>query len=193
MGAAAEIGGEGSGVVSIARAFFGPLAQKGIYGFAGRNGVSGELVAEIGERELEAIGKLAGVSDRLRKIGEQARHFLGAFQVPLGVDGQQAAGFLNFHFVADAGEDIERFAGMWSGVADAVGGDERQMMMTREIHESLVVRFFVAVVMPLQFDIESSRKRAGDVGSMPSVRLRGFAFFFARMAARTLSGVNGDS
>jgi hypothetical protein len=88
-------------------------------------GVSGELVAEIGERELEAIGELPGVGDRFREIGEQARHFLGAFQVQLGVDGQQPAGVLNFHFVPDAGKNIERFAGLWSSVADTVGGEER--------------------------------------------------------------------
>src|SRR5690348_4953043 len=38
-----------------------------------------------------------------------------------------------------------------------------------------------------------SRNRSGEVGSMPSVRFRAFAFFFARRAASTLSGVNGDS
>src|ERR1700686_1833546 len=36
-----------------------------------------------------------------------------------------------------------------------------------------------------------SRKCVGEVGSTPSVRFNTFAFFFARNAARTLSGVNG--
>src|SRR5579864_7251618 len=38
-----------------------------------------------------------------------------------------------------------------------------------------------------------SRKRVGEVGSTPSVKFSAFAFFLARSAARTLSGVNGDS
>src|SRR5215471_17163113 len=44
-----------------------------------------------------------------------------------------------------------------------------------------------------QSDPPCSRKRAGAVGSMPSVRFKDLAFFFARSAASTRSGVNGDS
>jgi hypothetical protein len=46
----------------------------------------------------------------------------GVFEISLGVEGEQAAGFVDGDFVADAGEDVERFAGLGSGVADAVGG-----------------------------------------------------------------------
>ena len=91
--------------------------------FARRSGVARELIAEIGERELQAIGKLAGVGDGFRQVGKEARHFLRAFQMPLGVDGEQAAGFVNSGLVADAGEDVERFARFGRGVAHAVGGD----------------------------------------------------------------------
>src|SRR6266567_9465287 len=38
-----------------------------------------------------------------------------------------------------------------------------------------------------------SRNRVGAVGSTPSVRFSGLAFFFARKAASTRSGVNGTS
>src|SRR5207248_6538805 len=38
-----------------------------------------------------------------------------------------------------------------------------------------------------------SRNASGEVGSIPSVKLIGLAFFFARNAASTRSGVNGAS
>src|SRR2546421_3933847 len=38
-----------------------------------------------------------------------------------------------------------------------------------------------------------SRNFTGEVGSTPSVKFRGLAFFFARNAESTRSGVNGDS
>ena len=110
------------------------------------------MIAEIGERELQAIGKRAGVGDGFGQVGKEPRHFLRAFQMPLGVDGEQAAGFVNGGLVADAGEDVERFAGFGRGVADAVGGDERQAVMAREIDERLVERFFGAIVVALEFD-----------------------------------------
>ena len=110
------------------------------------------MVAEIGQGELEAIGKLARVGDGLWQIGEQTCHFSSAFQMPLGVEREQAAGFLDSYFVADAGEDVERRAGLRSGVACAVGGEQRQLIFAREIDESLVAGFLGAVVMALQFD-----------------------------------------
>ena len=86
------------------------------------------MIAEIGEGELQAIGKRFGVGDGFGQVGEEPRHFLRAFQIPIGVDGEQAAGFVNGGLVADAGEHVERFAGFGRGVAHAVGGKERQAM-----------------------------------------------------------------
>ena len=61
---------------------------------------------------------------------------------------------MNGYFVADAGEDIQRFAGFRSGVAHAVGGQEREVAGSGEIKERLVVGFFGAVEMALEFDID---------------------------------------
>ncbi len=149
-GAAAQI--DGFGMIAIHGAFFGALSQERIHAFAGRHGVARELVAEIGERELQAIGKRAGVGDGFGKVGKEPRHFLRAFQMALGVDGEQAAGFVNGGLVADAGEDVERFARIGRGVGDAVGGEEREPVMSREIDECLIERFFGAIVMALEFD-----------------------------------------
>ena len=59
---------------------------------------------------------------------------------------------MNGGFVADAGEDVERFARFGRGMADAIGGEERQAVTPREIDESLVARFFGAIVVALEFD-----------------------------------------
>ena len=139
-------------MIAIHRAFFDALAQERIHGFARRHGVAGELIAEIGESELQAIGERARVGDGFRQVGEEPRHFLRAFQMALGVDGEQPAGFMNGGLVADAGENVERFAGFGRGVAHAVGGEERQAVMAGEIDESLVERFFGAIVVALEFD-----------------------------------------
>ena len=151
---AAEAGGESIRIIAIALAYRDALAEERVHGLTGRNGIPGELIAEVGESELEAIGKFAGVGDGFGKVGEDARHLPGVFQVALGVDGEQAAGFVDLYFIADAGEDVECFAGFGSSVTHAVGGDEREVAMAaREIEQGLVVRFFVAVEMPLQFHV----------------------------------------
>ena len=110
------------------------------------------MIAEIGERELQAVGKRFGVGDGFRQVGKKPRHFLRAFQIPVGVDGEQTAGFLNGGLVADAGEHVERFARFGRGMAHAVGGDQRQTVVPREIDERLVERFFSAIVVALEFD-----------------------------------------
>ena len=115
VGAAAQAGGEGIRIITIVLAFSHALAQERVHGFAGRNGIFGELVAEVGERELEAIGKFTGVGDGFGKVAEDARHLPCVFQIALGIDGEQAAGFVDGYFLADAGKDIQRFSG--SGVA----------------------------------------------------------------------------
>jgi len=77
---------------------------------------------------------------------------LRAFEMPLGVDGEQAAGFVDGGLVADASEDVEGFAGIGSGMADAVGGEKREPVCACEIDEGMVQRFFGAVVVALEFD-----------------------------------------
>jgi hypothetical protein len=53
--------------------------------------------------------------------------------MPFGVDRKQAAGFRDYYFVSNAGEDVEGFARLGSGMADAVGCEQRQMVASREI------------------------------------------------------------
>ncbi len=71
----------------------------------------------------------------------------------LGVARQQAAGFGQRGLVMQAGEDVQHLALHTGGVADAVGGDQRKLHAAREFHGGLIARFFVAVEMALQFDV----------------------------------------
>ncbi len=86
------------------------------------------------------------------RSAEEARHFLRAFQIPIGVDGEQPSGFVDGGLVADAGENVQRFARFGRGVANAIGGDQRQAVMPREIDERLVEGFFGAIIVALEFD-----------------------------------------
>jgi hypothetical protein len=76
-GAAAQV--DGLRVIAIHRAFVHAFPQERIHRLARRRGISGKLIAEVGERELQAIRKRFGVGDGLRQVGEEASHFLRAF------------------------------------------------------------------------------------------------------------------
>ena len=80
VGAAAEFGGEGVWIIAIALALGDTLAKERVHGFAGRDRIFGELVAEIGERELQAIGKFAGVGDGFREVAEDAAIWRASFK-----------------------------------------------------------------------------------------------------------------
>ena len=72
----------------------------------------------------------------------------------LGIAREQAAGGGERAVMADAGEDVEHFALRRLRVADAIGGEQRQMQFARDFDRRLVARFFVAVEMALQFDVD---------------------------------------
>ena len=76
-GAAAQIGG--LAVIAIHRAFFYAFSQKRIHGFSRWRRIAGELIAEIGERELQTIGKLFRVGDGFGQVGEEALTSLARF------------------------------------------------------------------------------------------------------------------
>src|SRR5580704_6141354 len=87
--------------------------------------INRELVAKILERELQSRGKFFGVEDGFRQVGKQRSHLRRRFDVPFAVGGEQAAGVGKSAMVANAGEDIQKFAVLWSDVANAVGGEQR--------------------------------------------------------------------
>ena len=86
------------------------------------------------------------VGDGFGDIGKKLQPFRRAtLEVPFGVAREQTAGFGEGGFVMQAGEDVEHFALRFGRVADAIGGDERQLQTAREFDGGLIARFFLAI------------------------------------------------
>ena len=146
-------------LIAAARAFVGQLPEKRGNGLARRQRIVGKLIAEIGQREAEARRNDLRVGDGFRNVGEKLRHFRGALEMALGIAREQAARFGQRGLVMQAGEDVEHFALRFRRVADAVGGDQGQLEAARELDGGLIARFFVAIEMALQFDVDVARVR----------------------------------
>ncbi len=65
-------------------------------------------MGEFVEAEGEAVEKADRLLDRLRRLGEQARHFVGGFEMALGIGLGQAPGRLQRRLLADAGREHRR-------------------------------------------------------------------------------------
>ena len=111
------------GPVPIARADVGELAQEPP-SFRRRHRIIGKAIAEIGHREVEPIGELAGAGDRLGQIAKKSAGHVGRrLEVPLGVGRQEAARLGDGGLVPDAGKHVEDFPLLQLGMANAVGGE----------------------------------------------------------------------
>ena len=86
-----------------------------------------------------------------------------------GILRKQAAGGFQRSMISNAGEDIEDLALVRRGIADAVGGQQRQTKAFRKRDRLLIDRFFFAIVVPLQFDVDIVRGRRCSI-SRSSVR-----------------------
>ena len=56
--------------------------------------------------------------------------------------------------VADGGEGVAQFAALRDGVADSVGGEQREMQRLSDVDGGAVAGFFFALEMALQFDVD---------------------------------------
>ena len=135
------------GDVAEAGALVGALAQETHHGLAFGDGIARELVAEVGEGEVEARCDLGGVGDGVGNVGEERGHFGGRFDAAFGVLLEQSAGFGERGLIADAGEDVEQFALRGRDVRRLVGGDQGNAEAAGALHDGLVFGlFFTAVV-----------------------------------------------
>src|SRR5262249_62059770 len=134
---------------AAARAFFGELAQVADFGSAIGHGIVGKLVAEIGEREPEALRNRACVGDRLRNIGEEARHLRGRLHVAFAVARQQTACLGERGVIANAGEDVEQLALRGRGAGGMIGRDNADAETARAVDGRLIVRFLLAIEVTL--------------------------------------------
>ncbi len=56
--------------------------------------------------------------------------------------------------VVDSGEGITKFATLRDGVADAISSEQRKIQRTGDINGGAVARFFFALEVALQFDVD---------------------------------------
>ena len=135
--------------IAAARALIGEFPEQRGHGLARRQGIFRELVAEIFERELQARGDGLRVGNGLGDIGEKRRHFVRAFQLPLGIARQQAACPVERGLVVEAGKDIQHLPLRFGRVTTAVGGDQGELQAAGEVHGGLIAGFFVAIEVAL--------------------------------------------
>ena len=112
--------------VALARARLRGLAEEGELRLPLRHGVVGEAVAEVLEREREALRERLGVAQEVGPVGEERGHRRRRLEVPLGVLGQEAPGGGERPLLADAGEHVEERPALRGRVAHPVGGDRAQ-------------------------------------------------------------------
>src|SRR3982074_2223298 len=65
---------------------------------------------------------------------------------------QEFAGGIEMRVLADAGENVEDLPGVRARVLDAIGRDDRQAKLLRQIAEPLIDPIFAAQEMALDFD-----------------------------------------
>ena len=94
----------------------------------------GIIVAEIIEAEGEALREAQSLRDGLRRLLENARHFARGFQMPLGVDMQQAPGLVDGRPLADACHHIGQRAPLRAVHHHVIGGEQGQAQLSRQSH-----------------------------------------------------------
>ncbi len=78
------------------------------------------------EAELEAVEEADRLGDRIRRIGEEPRHFAWSFEMALGVGLGRAPRGLERGFLADTGKHIGERAPLRRMHHDVVGRDQRR-------------------------------------------------------------------
>ena len=140
--------------VALLKTFPGPLPQKRHHGLAFRHGISGEFVPQGFEREFEPGGQFHRVGQSLRQVGEKLPHLLRRFQMTLGVTRQQTSGSDQRFVIANGGEDIAEFALLRRRIADAIGGQQRELERAGNFYGGAIACFLLAMKMALQFHID---------------------------------------
>jgi hypothetical protein len=70
------------------------------------------------------------------------------------IDCQKTASPVEFNMIVNGREEILNLTVIRSRVADTIGGYHRQMKSARNANGSLVAPLFLALLMPLKFDID---------------------------------------
>ncbi len=87
---------------------------------------------ELVEAEGKAVEEADRLLDRLRRLGEQARHFVSGFEMPLGVGLGQPPRRLQRRLLANAGENVGERATLGRVHENVVGRQQRRADLARE-------------------------------------------------------------
>ena len=108
---------------------------------------------------MQTLSQPQGVIDGFGQIVEKLPHRFGIFKVPLTVLRQQVASGIQMGVMADAGEDIQHLASDWFCVEHAIGGQQRQLVLSGKFGQSFDRRVLVAKMMTLYLDKEMLRAK----------------------------------
>ncbi len=131
------------------------------------DGIVREAVAQVVERELEALGQGLVVAKQRRVVGKERGHGPGRLQVPLRVVREQAAGRLKLPLLANARHHVEERAPPRRRVADAVGGHRAQAQRSGQVEEGLVRRLLLSPPMTLDVEEDAVASEGGEHGRQP--------------------------
>ena len=92
----------------------------------------GITMRQFVEAERKAVEKANRLRDRLRRLGEEPRHFIRGLEMPLGVGLGQAPRDLERRAFADAGEDVGERASLGRMHQHVIGRDQRRTDLKRE-------------------------------------------------------------
>ncbi len=115
--------GGGDGLVTLAGALVGELAEVAVLVVIGWDGVGGEGVAEVFQGEIDGVQQALGVGESCGEIREKGLHLAGGLEAALGIGGEDEAGCIEMGVVAEAGEGVVDDAAFFVGVEGGVGGE----------------------------------------------------------------------
>src|SRR4051812_47566677 len=90
--------------------------------------------------------------DCLRQITKHFSHFALALEMPLCILGQQFPGGIQMSVFTDTGKDVYYFTAVRFGVLDTVSRQQRQAKMVSQIDQLLILSFFTAHEVALDFN-----------------------------------------
>ena len=122
------------------------------------------FIAQRVEREAAARGKMQRLLDRGRMIAEKPRHFGGAFEMPLGVGGEQETRSVDRRLLADAGEHVGEPSPLGRMIERVIDGEERNARGLRDRGEFVKARRVVGCESARAGEPDIAGKGAGERG-----------------------------
>jgi hypothetical protein len=138
---------------------FGRLAAQLVRFVAGRIGKGGEDRLDDLRHEGAAPRDHQRVIDRLRQVGEERTHLLGALEAVLGREAPPVR-LHDIGALGDADEGVMRLEHALVGEEHVVGRDQRQVERIGEVDEPALDAVFDVQPMPHQLDIEPAGEDA---------------------------------